>query len=81
VMALPPSLTHTKKKKDGILLLVAPCLHFHDEFTNTSWHVKHLLNTEALLSHAIASGDGGRTEVKGGPCWRTAVLPVQLGEN
>ena len=32
-------------------------------FTNMSWHFKHLLHTEALQSHATASGDGGRTKV------------------
>jgi len=32
--------------------------------TNTSWHVTHLLHTEALQSHATASGNGGRTKVK-----------------
>jgi hypothetical protein len=37
-------------------------------FTNLSWHFKHLLHTEALQSHATASGDRGRTKVKGCLC-------------
>jgi len=37
-------------------------------FTNTSWHVTHRLQTEALQSHATAIGDGGRTKVKGCVC-------------
>ena len=50
-------------------------------FTNTSWHFKHLLYTKALHSHATASEDWGRTKVKVCPFWRTAVSPVQPGEN
>ena len=37
-------------------------------FTDVSWHVKHQLHTEALQSHSTASGDGGRTKVKGCLC-------------
>ena len=37
-------------------------------FTNASLHVKHLLHTVALQSHATASRDGGRTNVKGCLC-------------
>jgi hypothetical protein len=46
---------------------------FMTRFTDTSWHVKHLLHSEVLHSHATAFGDGGRTKVKGCPCWRPAV--------
>jgi hypothetical protein len=45
---------------------------FMTRVTNTPWHVKHLLHTEALHSLATTNGDGGMTKVKGCPCLRTA---------
>ena len=56
------------KRKDGISLNDVPCFLFMTRFTNTSWHVKHLLHTEALHGHATASEDRGRKKVKGCPC-------------
>jgi len=56
------------KRKDGILLCNVSCFLFMTRFTNTSWHVKHLLHTEVLHSHATASEDRGRMKVKGCPC-------------
>ena len=47
------------------------CAMFHasisTRFTDM-WHIKHELRTEALQSHLTASGDGGRTKVKGWLC-------------
>jgi hypothetical protein len=68
-------------KEEGILLSVFRASISTTGFTNKSLHVKHVLHTEALQSHATASVDGGRTKVKGCLCRQVAVLPVQLGEN
>jgi hypothetical protein len=65
MMALSPSL---KQKEKAHRCAMCRAYIFMTSFTNTSWHVKHLLHTEALHSHATARGDGGRTKVKGCPC-------------
>jgi hypothetical protein len=54
--------THIKKMAYRCAMFRASI--FVTRFTNTSWHVKYLLHTEALHSHATASGNGGRTKVK-----------------
>jgi len=74
--------TEFNTKKDGILLHDVLCFHFHDDVHKQvlTWHVMHLFHTGALQSHATASGDGGRTKIKGCLCQPAAVLPVQLGK-
>jgi hypothetical protein len=54
---------------------------FMTTFTNTSWHVKHLLRNKALHRHANASGDGRRTKVKGCLVLEDFSIALQLEEN
>ena len=56
-----------KNKKMAYLCAMFRASIFMTRFTNTSWHVKYLLHTEALHSHTNASGSGERTKVKGCP--------------
>ena len=66
LVALSPSLTQKEEMAYRCAMFRASI--FMTRFTNASWHVKHLLHTKAFHSHATASGNGGRTKVKGCPC-------------
>ena len=74
VVALSPSLT---QKKMAYCWAVFCASIFVTRFTNTSWHVRHLLHIESLQRHATASKDRERIKVNGCLCWWAAVLSVQ----
>jgi hypothetical protein len=61
VVPLSLSLTHTKKKM--VYRCAISCVSISaTRFSNTSWHVRHLLHNELLQSHATANGDRGRDQ-------------------
>ena len=74
MVALSPSLT---QKKMAYRLAISRASIFMTRFTNTSWHVRHLLHNESLQRHATGSRDRARIKVNGCLCWWAVVLPVQ----